>query len=600
MIRTNTHALALGARIDRQIEFVPASVISWPTMTKTLPESATGRGDISRRSATRILCAILAVAAVLRLVELTAVPPGLNQDEAANAWNAWSLLKTGVDQHGAAWPVFSFREIGSYRSTLYMYLVMPFQVLYGPGSLAVRLPNALGGIALVALTYFVASRLTTRTIGVVAAGLLAIQPWNLYMSRWGNEGGFTGLLAIAPLAGLIWANLPPASPDSQREPRPLLALFAGLLTGLACYGYPAARLFIPIFLMALAVLQFGPWLQVLRSRRGRLAALGFVIGFAALFGPLVWMHVFHGETMNVRGRQVRAWAESDPWPKALEIAAVRYAYHFQPSFLFQTGDEYYEIWPVGWGVLTRATLPLMALGMFWLMRRRGLRHAGVVLLAWLILYPAGDIVSWHYQSAHAMRSAPGMALAAILAAVGLVETWKALESSRVHILRMTVACFVGAFLLGQSAAFAWHMYVKRPKEGQTVTSFHVDLVDACRWLGPRLGDFDGVYFTIAEFNLPYIVAACALPLDPQRWQIEPREYKVENYWLLYSRVGKLHFLYERTPAEQLAQLKADGPAGKYVFVVRPSELPDVAPQKIIYSAHEARLHIVIVDVPVGT
>jgi hypothetical protein len=293
--------------------------------------------------------------------------------------------------------------------------------------------------------------------------------------------------------------------------------------------------------------------------------------------------------MNVRGRQVRAWAESDPWPKALEIAAVRYAYHFQSSFLFEAGDDYYEIWPVGWGVLTPVTLPLMVLGSFWLVRRRELRNAGVVLVVWLILYPAGDIVSWHYQSAHAMRSAPGMALAAILAAVGLVETWRALESSRVPILRMTVACIVGVFLLGQSAAFARHIFVKRPKEGQTITSFHVDLVDACRWLGPRLGEFDGVYFTISEFNLPYIVAACALPLDPQRWHEEPREYKVNNYWLYYSRVGKLYFLYERSAAEQLATLKSEGPAGRYAFVVRPAELPDIAPDHVIYSAHEARL-----------
>src|SRR5262245_38232081 len=126
-------------------------------MSETIPDSMQKPGDMSSRQATVLLCAILIVAALLRLVGLTHAPPGLNQDEAANAWNAWCLLQTGVDQHGTAWPVFSFREIGSYRSTLYLYLVMPFQMLLGVGPLSVRLPNAVGGIALVALTYFIAA-----------------------------------------------------------------------------------------------------------------------------------------------------------------------------------------------------------------------------------------------------------------------------------------------------------------------------------------------------------------------------------------------------------------------------------------------------------
>lgn len=570
-------------------------------MPLQVSESAAGRTDVSARRAAWILYAILIAAGLLRLVGLTVAPPGLNQDEAANAWNAWCLLRTGVDQHGTAWPVFSFREIGSYRSTLYMYLVMPFQVLFGPGSLGVRLPNAIGGVALVALTYFVAERLATRAIGLLAAGLVAIQPWNLYMSRWGNEGGLTGFLAIVPLAGLLWANLPPARVDARMLPRPVVGLVAGLLTGLACYGYPAARLFIPIFLVALALIQLPTWIQVVRSQRGRLAATGFFVGFAALFGPLAWMHVYRGDVMNVRGRQVRAWMESDPWPRALEIAGVRYAYHFQPGFLFRAGDDYDEIWPVGWGVLPGATLPLMALGVFWLVRRRELRHAGAVLLVWLILYPAGDVVSWHYQSAHAMRAAPGMALAAILAAVGLVETWVALASSRVRILRLTLASIVSVFLLAQSAAFGWHIFEVRPKEGRTGTVFHVDLVEACRWLAPRLGEFEAVYFTVAEFNLPYIVMSCSLPLAPERWGVEPREYKVENSWLYYSRVGNLHFLYDCSAPEQLAKLRAAASAGRYAFVVRPSELPNVAAEKVIYSARgEPRLHIVIVDVQAGS
>jgi len=52
-----------------------------------------------------ILLGIVAAGAALRLWELgSAAPPGLNQDEASSIWNAYSLLKTGNDQHGSRGP----------------------------------------------------------------------------------------------------------------------------------------------------------------------------------------------------------------------------------------------------------------------------------------------------------------------------------------------------------------------------------------------------------------------------------------------------------------------------------------------------------------
>ena len=56
-----------------------------------------------------LLLAILLVGGALRLWRLGESPPGLNVDEAANAWNAYCLLKTGIDQYGVSWPIFCAR-----------------------------------------------------------------------------------------------------------------------------------------------------------------------------------------------------------------------------------------------------------------------------------------------------------------------------------------------------------------------------------------------------------------------------------------------------------------------------------------------------------
>ena len=64
---------------------------------------------------------VVAMAAYLRLIDLPWAPPGLHQDEAANAWNAWLLLNTGRDQAGQPWPLFYFRALGENRTPLYLY-----------------------------------------------------------------------------------------------------------------------------------------------------------------------------------------------------------------------------------------------------------------------------------------------------------------------------------------------------------------------------------------------------------------------------------------------------------------------------------------------
>ena len=71
-----------------------------------------GQIHISGRWRIGILLVILTLAGALRFAKLDEVPPGLHVDEAANAWNAYTLLKTGKDQHGVPWPIFYARAFG--------------------------------------------------------------------------------------------------------------------------------------------------------------------------------------------------------------------------------------------------------------------------------------------------------------------------------------------------------------------------------------------------------------------------------------------------------------------------------------------------------
>jgi 4-amino-4-deoxy-L-arabinose transferase-like glycosyltransferase len=194
-----------------------------------------------------ILLLILLLAASLRLYKLGQIsPPGFNQDEAVNAWNAWCLLKTGKDYTGVSWPVFYVRNVGGNSSSLYVYMLLPFQALAGLNVYTTRLPAALTAVFNTFLIYFVARRLFNLPTALAAAALLAIDPWDIQHSRWGHDASVTPFLSLAPLALMLWANMP-ISDNKTASPRPIIAAVAGALTGIVCYGYYAVRLFVPPF-----------------------------------------------------------------------------------------------------------------------------------------------------------------------------------------------------------------------------------------------------------------------------------------------------------------------------------------------------------------
>src|SRR3990172_4334697 len=104
-----------------------------------------------------LLFLILLLALVLRFWRLDSYP-ALNADEAAIGYNAYSLIQTGLDEHGNAWPIH-FQSFNDYKPGLYFYLVLPFVFLMGLSEWAVRIPGAFLGVATVYLIYLLVKEL---------------------------------------------------------------------------------------------------------------------------------------------------------------------------------------------------------------------------------------------------------------------------------------------------------------------------------------------------------------------------------------------------------------------------------------------------------
>jgi hypothetical protein len=594
------------------------------------------------------LVAIVLVAAALRLYGLDRVPPEMNQDEATNAWDAWCLLHTGADRYGQPWPVFYTRGFGDNRTALFLYLMIPFQAAGGLNVWTTRLPGVAVGLGAILLVYHLGARLFGRPTGLIAAGLLAVAPWHVLISRSGNEAGATPLLVLAPLSLMLAAGLPlgaagrhtnperggarasrpPSEPraqargfigsngleahttnhgleahaadhgleaqvanhglggraavSSKKRPKPLLALLAGLVGGVCCYGYPAVRIVLPLLLLCAVVVNAGAWRRLLAGPRGRAAAALWLAGFAITFGLLVVQHVLDFEQIARRGGMTWVWEPEDSWPTRVAKVAARYPAGYGPNFLFLMGDAYAAQKPPDGGELHLYMAPLLVAGLIGAAIQARTSAAARFLLAWLLLYPLPDALTWHV-GAHALRSSTGLGALVLLAALGTCQVgrwaaarWPAAFAGGVVVGALVVAGFVLRFVHAYFTQYPHHPLIWRV--------FQADLVQAAHWLRPRLAEYDAVLCTTQDFEMPYVNMLVGLRYDPRAWRSGPLQHVQLGPWEAVSRFGKVRFLYDtsvdaalRAVQLDLGRQRAAGPAEprhwKILLILRPDERP---------------------------
>lgn len=545
---------------------------------------------LRRHTAGVVLAIILAIGGLLRLPALDELPPGLHQDEAVNAWNAQCLLKTGQDQFGVRWPIFYMRELGGNRSVLYTYVVVAFQALGGMNIWTTRLPVAIGGLLTILLLYGVGARLFNRGTGLVAAALLAFNPAHIQMSRFGNEPSITPLLTLMPLAALLWAGLPLS--ERASEPRPVRAILAGLVTGTCCYGYAAARLFIPLFLTGCVLLTWGAWRSMARTRRGVSSLAGLVLAIGVTFGPLAYEHIVRPDGIGRRGQATWIWSPGDPVHVRAAKVCERYLAHFLPDFLFIRGDFDEEVWAAGFGLLPWYTLPLLATGGVACVAHARTSRAARLLLLGVLLFPVGDALNGHI-SLQTFRSSAGLWPLLLLAALGLTRAISFLARPRLLAWSLAAALAFGALVISEQSRFLLD-YVARPKRMVVYHGMQVDLVQACQWLRPRLADVDAVICTTRGFKHPYIITLVALGYDPRQWFADPREVHPTGLWDRWTRYGRLYFLDPDERPAVVGQLRAATRPGRVIFILRDDEPVQGSPAERILGP-DGKTALVIYD-----
>jgi hypothetical protein len=250
----------------------------WSILRDALPPWA--------RDERALLVAILALGVLVRIVARGSVPNGFNQDEASLGYDAWAILKYGIDRHGIPYPAFLI-GYGSGMNALSAYFAMPFIALFGLSESTIRSVNLLAGLLSLLVFHRLVRRCAGPRVALWAVFLLAICPWHVMMSRWALESNLLPAMFLFAVTAMV-----------KGAEKPRYFVLASVLFALSLYAYGTAYFAVPVFLF-LATLYF-LWKRRIAWRWFALGVLVFAL-LAAPIASVIWVNQHHLPSTRLLG-----------------------------------------------------------------------------------------------------------------------------------------------------------------------------------------------------------------------------------------------------------------------------------------------------------
>lgn len=428
---------------------------------------------------------IVIAAIILRFYQLGANPPHLNWDEASNSYNAYSILKTGRDEYGRFMPAL-FESFGDYNLALSVYPLVPSIAIFGLNQFAVRLPSALFGIVFVIFTYLLTLKLfKSRFIAFFSALFITISPWHLQFSRYDHEANFMQTFVLIGLTAYFYL---------YKKITGLLIL--ALFMGLALNTYHGAKIWVPLILCFLLLFDFHKILKF----KFKLLLPALLLFFFTL--PVI----FNFQNSLIRGQSVGITNQDQP----LATFISGYLSHYNPNFLFNSGDSIGRHAVSGMGELYLFELPLILLGIIAVLANGEKRPK--FLIGWLAL--AAIPAALATPTPHALRAITFLPVWAIFGAYGVYI----IKGARIStLLKAAVFAVISVIGLYNFATYLHLYYSHYPRLRA------VDWQDGHRQVFEYIKKHESQYGSIAVssyYGHPYIFALFYMAYDPKTYQQE--------------------------------------------------------------------------------
>lgn len=476
-----------------------------------------------------LVLTIILLSSVLRIWNLASFPAGLNADEAAIGYNAYSLIETGLDEHGDAWPIH-FKSFADYKPGFYFYLSLPFVKAFGLNEWAVRLPSCFLGIISVYFLYLLIRKVfKDKNWALFSSFLLAISPWHIHFSRGGWEAN------AATTFILIGVYL-----FFKGFKKPKWFLSSMLFFVFSLYTYHSARLIVPLLGLGLVLFYRN---QVFSKKNIKMSIISFLllialslslaksffsessgvsrfsgVGLMADIGPLSRINELRGQHADPASFSSRALHN--------KVVAYTIAFfenwldHFHGEFLFVSGDVIKRSSVPETGQLYLFEIITLSFGIFFLLSKRPKNWQMIFL--WIVVAPVAAALT--FQTPHALRS-HNMVIP--LTAVSGLGFYKLVFYLKKKLSKNANICFLLIFSvisLWSVSRYLINYYVHYPLTFPFAWEYGFKgLIER---IEPEIERYDKIYVT-DRYDQPYILFLFYLKFPPEEFQsqvkLSPRD-----------------------------------------------------------------------------
>lgn len=438
-------------------------------------------------------------------------PPALNADEATNAYDAYSILKTGKDQYGNFMPL-RFKSFGDYKLPLLTYLAIPFIKIFGLTETGIRMVHFPFVLLFPIIIFLLAQELfNKKNVSLLASFLSALAPGLQLLGRQAHEGYVTVFLLT--LSFHLFLRF-------FKKQSVFNFLFFVISFSLALFGYHFSRLWAGFYFILF--LFFVIKKNLSKSFIFIFVFVVFLFGVTDIaFKPTRIQNLlfFNNLGFSLKINELRSEDGSRFIYNKLTIGLKdftnEYLKYFSPQFLVINGDENPRFGYPGISPITSLEYIFIFIGLFFLFKNK--EKWRYLILLMLLFSPLSAALSWAGQSV--TRSMFIFIPIFILSAYGVIN----FVNKKYIIYLFLVPCFL--FL----SFYSWDFYLNHyPKRAIALRSWQAGYKELSNYIKINYNRYDKFYIT-KKNGQPYIFLLFYLQYPPDIYQKESSLSSPDEY-----------------------------------------------------------------------
>jgi len=477
----------------------------------------------------------------------------LNEDEAAQGYNTYSVLQTGYDEYGRI--PLRYLSFGENKLPLTGMLSSPFIMLFGLNELTVRLPVLLLGILFPLFYYGATLSLTqSRKIAVVSCLLASTNTWLYTMSRHQHEAVVLTVITLL-IISLIYRN------HTKGVSRIALLLFMGL------YSYHSGKIIMPFLALVSLVYVWKYHKQKFNKVFIFIIAAFLVFGATEIVQPnnrIGNLSYFTSPVFSHEIEEGRRLGGSPLYYNKVVYGAhralTRTIGYLSPHFLLTNSDPNPRYGSPQVHLLTIFEYGMFIIGLIFIWIKKHPARLFLTSLLLITIIPAVAAFPTDSLTRSFVMTVPLL----IIASIGAIYTWEIAKLQRPvikNILLILLAVGVVIHLLGfyTSAKAYFSEYLK---SSQTQQAWQSGTKEMAEYVWENYSKFDTFYIT-REYGQPYIFLLFYKPYPPKEYQkvTKPGKYNEYGFW---EQEGFDKFVFRKP--------NTYAPAKRSVYIMTPEEV----------------------------